>query len=225
VNLARADDVEAIPAWLEADVDESGVAAVVATRPAAAVVGRARLLGMAAAVLGERRPGARWHGLPVRATRVGDAPPLSAPPVVANWSSLWAGPLCARILGSRGATVLERADVMTGDVVIEGSRPRAFEQMGIDAAAVTRTGPQVWLSITGHGRDEPHRNWIGFGDDCAVAGGLVEWDGDAPRFFGDAAADPLTGIAAAAAVTTALTLGGRWVLDCNLAGVAAEVAS
>jgi hypothetical protein len=224
VNLARPDDIEAIPAWLQEDVGPDDLAAVIARRGAADVVDRARLLGLAAAVLGERAPPPLWHGLPVRATRLGDSAPLARPPRIANWSSLWAGPLCARILAARGAAVIESGAVVDVDVVIEGSRPRAFEQRGIDAEAVVRAGPQVWLSITGHGRGEPERNWIGFGDDCAVAGGLVTSTNGAPAFFADAAADPLTGITAAAAVTTALALGGRWLIDCNLAGVAAHVA-
>jgi hypothetical protein len=41
--------------------------------------------------------------------------------------------------------------------------------------------------------------------------------------MGDAIADPLTGIAGALAVLDALDAGGRWLIDCNLAGVAAYV--
>ena len=40
----------------------------------------------------------------------------------------------------------------SADVVIEASRPRALEQLGIDAAAIVAAGPDVWVSITGHGR-------------------------------------------------------------------------
>ncbi|MEY2460795.1 MAG: hypothetical protein QOG30_2625, partial [Acidimicrobiaceae bacterium] len=83
---------------------------------------------------------------------------------------------------------------------------------------------RVWLSITGHGRGDSQRNWVGFGDDAAVAGGLVGWWEGAPCFMGDAIADPLTGIAGAGAVLDALREGGRWLIDCNLAGVAAYVA-
>jgi crotonobetainyl-CoA:carnitine CoA-transferase CaiB-like acyl-CoA transferase len=110
------------------------------------------------------------------------------------------------------------------DVVVEGSRPRALEQLGIDAREIVEHGPRVWLSITGHGRGEPERNWVGFGDDAAVAGGLIAWENGAPCFMGDAIADPLTGVAGAAAVLAALKDGGRWLIDFNLAGVAAHVA-
>jgi hypothetical protein len=79
----------------------------------------------------------------------------------------------------------------------------------------------VWLSITGYGRDS---NRVAFGDDAAVAGGLVALDADGPCFVADAIADPLTGVASAAAVATALERGGRWQLDASMAAVAAFVA-
>ena len=110
------------------------------------------------------------------------------------------------------------------DVVIEGSRPRALEQLGIDARVVTRSGPRVWVSITGHGRDEPHAHRIGFGDDAAAAGGLVGWVNDEPRFLADAVADPITGLAVAAAVIQLAAGGGRWLVDAPLAGIAATYA-
>jgi hypothetical protein len=111
------------------------------------------------------------------------------------------------------------------DVVIEGTRPRALEQIGIDAQAVTQHGPRVWVSITGHGRDERWRDRVAFGDDAAIAGGLVAIDpvGE-PCFFADAAADPLTGLTAAGAALDALARGGRWFLDVALAAVAADIA-
>jgi crotonobetainyl-CoA:carnitine CoA-transferase CaiB-like acyl-CoA transferase len=115
--------------------------------------------------------------------------------------------------------------LMAADVVVEGSRPRALEQLGIDARQIMMNGPRVWLSITGHGRSGPQRNWVGFGDDAAVSGGLVAWSRDTPCFVGDAIADPLTGIVGAVTVLDALQDGGRWLFDCNLAGVAAYVAA
>ncbi len=110
------------------------------------------------------------------------------------------------------------------DVVIEGSRPRALEQLGIDARTLTRTGPQLWVSITGHGREEPNAHRIGFGDDAAAAGGLVGWVNGEPRFLADAVADPITGLAVAAAVAQLATSGGRWLVDAPLAGIAASFA-
>lgn len=107
------------------------------------------------------------------------------------------------------------------DVVIEGSRPRALEQLGIDARALTHNGPRLWVSITGHGREEPYAHRIGFGDDAAAAGGLVGCVNGEPRFLADAIADPLTGLTVAAAVVQLAARGGRWLIDAPLAGVAA----
>jgi crotonobetainyl-CoA:carnitine CoA-transferase CaiB-like acyl-CoA transferase len=221
---------------------EEGIAA----RTTATLVERASLLGLPLGALGEVTATE-----PVVRTRLGDADPLDEPPVVVDLSSLWAGPLCGRLLLERGARVIKvesatrpdgadlyermnagkevrRVDLRAelpailaeADVVIEASRPRALQQLGIDAATVE--GPRVWVSITGYGRAS---NRVGFGDDCAVAGGLVDWadDGTTPQFVGDAVADPLTGVAAAAAATQALQAGGRWLLDVALARVAASV--
>lgn len=108
------------------------------------------------------------------------------------------------------------------DVVIEGSRPRALEQLGIDAPSLVRSGPQIWVSITGHGRDEAHRERVGFGDDAAACGGLVGWVGGRPQFIADAVADPLCGLTAAAAVVDLAAAGGRRLVDIALSRVAAS---
>jgi crotonobetainyl-CoA:carnitine CoA-transferase CaiB-like acyl-CoA transferase len=122
-----------------------------------------------------------------------------------------------------------RADLLrlvrAADVVIEASRPRALAQLGIRAEDVLREGrPRVWLSITGHGRSPEVAHRVGFGDDAAVGGGLVSWDGEVPCFTADAVADPAAGLVAAAAVLDALATGGRWLLDVALTGVAAHLA-
>lgn len=109
----------------------------------------------------------------------------------------------------------------SADVVIEGSRPRALEQLGIDAADVARSGPQVWVSITGHGRRPPQSMRVAFGDDAAAAGGLVGRLSDGPVFIADAVADPLTGLMAAVTVVDLLERGGRWLVDAALTRVAA----
>ncbi|MEM9042170.1 MAG: CoA transferase [Actinomycetota bacterium] len=120
------------------------------------------------------------------------------------------------------------ADLLaTADVVIEGSRPRALRQLGVDAESVLADdrghadGPRVWLSITGHGRIGVAADRVGFGDDAAVAGGLVGHDGRGPHFVGDAIADPTTGLIAAATVVDLLERGGRWLVDAALARSAA----
>lgn len=135
-----------------------------------------------------------------------------------------------------------RGLVGRADVVIEASRPRALEQLGIRAAeAVAGGGPQVWISVTCYGRDGrgtgastrtggadgavTAAGRVGFGDDAAAAGGLVVRAatdlGTAPLFCADAIADPLSGLTAAGACLDALGEGGRWLLDVSMAQVCA----
>ena len=110
------------------------------------------------------------------------------------------------------------------DVVIEASRPRALEQLGAGPSGVGLRAGAVWLSITGHGREGPAAAWTGFGDDAAVAGGLVAWDGGGPVFCGDAVADPATGMIGALAILRARRAGGGVLIDLALSRVAAGLA-
>jgi hypothetical protein len=108
--------------------------------------------------------------------------------------------------------------IAAADIVIESARPRALAQLGIDAAQIVRTTPGlVWLSITGHGAEGEAGEWVGFGDDCGVAGGLsaaLRSASGATGFVGDAIADPLTGMEAALVAWNAWTSrrGGRFAL-------------
>lgn len=85
------------------------------------------------------------------------------------------------------------------DIVIEASRPRAMEGFGIDPARHISAGG-IWCAITGYGRSGPFANRVAFGDDAAAAGGLVTFVDGEPWFIGDAAADPIAGVTAAAGV-------------------------
>jgi crotonobetainyl-CoA:carnitine CoA-transferase CaiB-like acyl-CoA transferase len=117
-----------------------------------------------------------------------------------------------------------RALIRRADVVIEASRPRAIEQLGIHADDEVRNGgPQIWISITGYGRTDTSAR-VAFGDDAAAGGGLVVWHEGIAMFCADAVADPISGLAAANACLDALASGGRWLLDVSMAGVCAELA-
>jgi hypothetical protein len=95
--------------------------------------------------------------------------------------------------------------IANADIVIEGSRPRAMQQLGIDAEQIVcEAQPRVWLSITGYGRSGEAGQRVGFGDDCAVAGGLVVQTPDGPQFLGDAIADPISGLVAATGILRAI---------------------
>jgi crotonobetainyl-CoA:carnitine CoA-transferase CaiB-like acyl-CoA transferase len=257
--------MESVPAWLELDtVPSSGpalwsaVASSLRHGDPARLVGRAQLLGLPVAQVGELA-GVRAG---VVRSPLGEAPSRSdvAGLVVVDLSALWAGPLCGDLLARAGATVVkvesiqrpdgarrgppEFFDLLNGrklsvaldwqgqsgirilrnlvrraDVVIEASRPRALAQLGLDGPDLVRAGgPRLWVSITGYGRSADR---VGFGDDAAAAGGLVVWRDDVPLFCADAAADPLTGLTAAAASLRALASGGRWLLDVSMSAVSA----
>ncbi|MBS0366881.1 MAG: CoA transferase [Proteobacteria bacterium] len=116
--------------------------------------------------------------------------------------------------------------LLQADIVIEGSRPRALRQLGIVAEEILAVRPQLtWVSISGHGRGEPQENWIAYGDDAAVAGGLsavmLECAG-AAMFCGDAIADPLTGLHAALAAWCGFLGGGGGLRSLGLRGVVAH---
>ncbi|MFC7049874.1 CoA transferase [Emcibacter nanhaiensis] len=112
------------------------------------------------------------------------------------------------------------------DIVVEAARPRALRQLGIDAAALVREVPGlVWLSITGHGAVGEAANWVGFGDDCGVAGGLTRALYEASGkigFVGDAIADPLTGILAARTAWERWTSGKGARIFLSMSGIVAE---
>jgi crotonobetainyl-CoA:carnitine CoA-transferase CaiB-like acyl-CoA transferase len=107
------------------------------------------------------------------------------------------------------------ADLMTrASLVIEGSRRRVMDRLGIDVAT-TVAGGTSWLSITAYGRDGDGANRVGFGDDVAVAAGLAI-DGEPPLFVGDAIADPITGLYAALAGLACLGSSTARFVDASL---------
>jgi crotonobetainyl-CoA:carnitine CoA-transferase CaiB-like acyl-CoA transferase len=114
--------------------------------------------------------------------------------------------------------LLQRADI-----VIEGSRPRALLQMGIDAQELVSAKPGlVWLGISAYGRAEPAANWVGFGDDVAVSAGVATACADPPIFCGDALADPLTGMHAALVALAFWQAGEGALIDLSLRNVTAH---
>lgn len=269
ISLSRATDIDSLPAFLAAlgtvpaTAETAGATEdetwrvlerAIARGPARLWVEQAVLLDMAVGELREtptptvEEPAVRTLTGPRQSDPpmgTGAARREHAPPLVVDLSSLWAGPLCSRLLRQAGMRVIKVEDVnrtdgarvgspeffaalhrgkefmqfdfhsgsgrrdlaellQRADVVIEGSRPRALASLGIDVEQLLRgSGPGLWTSITGHGRTGRWANRAAFGDDAAVAGGLVHPEGPDTWFFGDAVADPLTGMVAAAATLMA----------------------
>ena len=110
-----------------------------------------------------------------------------------------------------------RKIVKEADVIVEGSRPRALRQLGIDAEKEVEAG-KVWISITGYGRTGPRSKGVAFGDDAAISGGLFLKD--PLSFIADAVADPSAGLLAATFALSALKSGKGWLIDIPLSAVA-----
>ena len=120
-----------------------------------------------------------------------------------------------------------RLAMSTADVVITSARPRAFAGLGLDPDQIFGLNPGlVWVAITGYGWTGDAALRVAFGDDAAAAGGLVRWTaGGAPRFLGDALADPVTGLVAALGALRGLEAGGGVLVDVSLGRSAAGAAT
>jgi len=118
VTLSRRDDLAAVPAILGvlglhgaelAAEPPAALAAAVLARPAGELAAAAQLLGVPAAALPTATMPMTGSWPPWRTARI--APPSAsarlAGAVVADLSSMWAGPLCARLLGLAGAEVIK----------------------------------------------------------------------------------------------------------------------
>lgn len=110
-----------------------------------------------------------------------------------------------------------RAKLAEAEVLVTSARPAALARLGLEPEQFPHL---TWVAITAHGFTGQGAVRVGFGDDCAVAGGLVQWEHGAPRFLGDALADPLTGLEGALAVLA----GQRGLIDLAMARVAAAYA-
>jgi hypothetical protein len=241
LTLSRPWDLEVLAAWMGHDWTGDpweAAAAGALTMTATEATERAQLLGVAAAVCGGDTPRRAWLATTSEAAGVARQ---RQKPFVLDLSALWAGPLAGRLLAEWGAEVVKVEDPVRpdgfalgatplyerlnagkapvslslhsvipmmedADVVITSGRARVWEQLAIPPLRGT------WVRITGYGSTGPWRNRVAFGDDAAVAGGLVE-PGPPPSFIGDAIADPLTGMMAAAAALSGLQSGGGQVID------------
>ncbi len=142
-----------------------------------------------------------------------------------------------RLNGRKALAVIDFADpaalsgladrIAEADVVITSARPRAFDHLGLTPARLFARNPGLtWVAISGYGWSDEGADRVAFGDDAAAAGGLVRWTPcGAPKFAGDALADPLTGLAASAGALKAIALGGGFLVDAALAVTAAGAAA
>lgn len=107
VNLARPDDLDLLPAWLGASLEEPTWDAVLAAarhRPWRPLVAGARELGLPVAGVGEIS--AADTTAPLTAAGRPGAGAATQPRVI-DLSTLWAGPLCGAVLAAFGAQVIK----------------------------------------------------------------------------------------------------------------------
>jgi len=279
VNLARQEDIELLPAWLETEavcrtpqvIDWQELEAHIRQADSARLRERATMLGLPFAALASHHS-THWFDWQPSANQLRS----STAPLIIDLSALWAGPLCAHLLGLMGGQVIKvesshRLDASRegapalfarlnqgkrsllldfrtpqgikaltdllerADIILTGSRPRALQQLGIDVGAIInkRKGHgALWVAITGYGAHGDNAHRVAFGDDAAIAGGLYFQPRERAnnplgglQFYGDAIADPLTGLHAALATTHFWRAGRSGLLSVALADVAHLCAS
>ena len=279
VNLARREDIELLPAWLETAavcrtpqvIDWQVLEASIGAADTQRLSARANVMGLPFAAASSHRP-KNWFDWQPRTNRLR----RTAAPLIIDLSALWAGPLCAHLLGLMGGWVIKvessrRPDasregapalfarlnqgkrsvlldfrtprgvkalsglLRRADIVITGSRPRALQQLGIDADSIINNEKgdgALWVAITGYGVNGDNARRVAFGDDAAIAGGLFYQprghlgpNACPPEFYGDAIADPLTGLHATLAATHFWRAGQSGLLGVALADVAHQCAS
>jgi hypothetical protein len=131
VSLARPDDIDALGAWLCADVPPDdpwpAVEGIAAATDAASLDARAALLGLPIAALSSvGPPDAAAFDLPIGAARARqstETPRPIAGALVVDLSALWAGPLCGQLLAAAGANVVKVESLARPDGARRGPAP------------------------------------------------------------------------------------------------------
>ncbi len=248
VNLAREDDRLAIAAWLGCEQDD--LEATARQRPCTEMREQAVLLGMPVAVVNESLrpgPGLERVAYPDPGQRLTGVRILD---LSALWAGPYCGALLAeagaevtklefsnrpdptgsdpRLNGDKIRVIADfcqaelLAHISRSHIFITSARPHALARLGLNEATLFSRNPSlIWIAITAYGWSGEASMRVGFGDDCAAAGGLLDWTTGTPHFIGDALADPLTGLRAASAARLALAERRSGLIDMALAPTAA----
>ena len=94
------------------------------------------------------------------------------------------------------------------DVMLESFAPRVMRGFGLDYESIRAVRPDViYCSLSGYGQSAPYRDWIAYGmglEPASAISQLTGYPGGDPKRSGISLTDPLSGLAAAAAVLIAL---------------------
>ena len=136
LNLAREEDQECIPAWLETSA--SPWSEIIPERTTDDLVSRGRLLGMPITSV-QQIPRSPW--LKTRLFSAND-PIKGRSPLVVDLSSLWAGPLCSHLLEKLfGARVIKVESLNRPDSSRDGT-PRFFDLLNSGKESVVLDLPR-----------------------------------------------------------------------------------
>ena len=138
LSLARPDDWQLLPAWLESGALDSwpAVADAVAIARIDTLVERGRMLGLALAAAREPLPGPTpWCRVLDRSPTTNAKVSRRGTPLVVDLSALWAGPLCAQLLGALGARVVKVESLRRPDGA-RGGPPIFHDLMNAGKASV-----------------------------------------------------------------------------------------
>jgi len=122
-----------------------------------------------------------------------------------------------RNLGKKGITLdlkqpagvaAFKALAAKSDIILESFAPRVMRGFGLGYEDLRALRPDIiYCSLSGYGQSGPYRDWIAYGMGLEPASGISQltgYPGGAPMRSGISLTDPLTGLAAAVAVLTAL---------------------
>ena len=127
------------------------------------------------------------------------------------------GYFMARNLGKKDTTLdltrpagveLFKQVATTCDVVLESFAPRVMRLFGLAYEDLRAVRPDIiYCSLSGYGQEGPYRDWVAYGMGLEPASGISQttgYPGGPPLRSGISLTDPLSGLAAAAAVLIAL---------------------
>ncbi len=120
---------------------------------------------------------------------------------------------CTLDLGHPRGRELALRLVAMSDVVMENYRPDVMKNLDLEFEVLKAVKPDIiMVSMPGHGKDGPEAERIAYGTNVEQLGGLVSIQGyedRGPHKSGISYGDPMSGIAAAGAVISALFLRKR----------------